>query len=428
MNHRFPLLLAALLIGSGLSAQSGFEDMIRENPERAAGVHHSYEYQPSAETPAPAGYKPFYVSHYGRHGSRRAIGRSAERAFEALTAAREAGILTAEGEELYRMVDAIHEDHIGMAGELTARGGREHRAIAQRLYDRYPRMWRNRARQQVFVQSSNIPRCLISMAHFTASLDDRAPGLRFDFVTGEKYINLLAHDYFENEAISAASSSLMDSMAHARIDPARFMKNVCIDDEERVKAVIPSPYDFMYQIYLFAGMRQCTETPDADIFSRFFTTDELIEWYRCYNARIYNSMANSAEFGDNHLWAARGLVRDFIDRADAALADGSEVAADLRFGHDTGILPLAGLIDLEGPGDRVHNADASESWQSFRRVCMASNLQMVFFRKKGAEPLVKIFYNEQETPVRGLEPFSGPYYRWSDLKAHLERRIARYDF
>jgi len=419
---------AALLLGTVLFAQAGFEDLIRENPERAAGVHHSYEYLPSVETPAPAGYKPFYVSHYGRHGSRRAIGSSAERAFEAMSAAREAGILTAEGEELYRMVDAIHEDHIGMAGELTARGGREHRAIAQRLYQRHPRIWRDKSRKQVFVQSSNIPRCLLSMAHFTASLDDQAPHLQFDFVTGDKYINLLAHDVFEEDSVSAASNKLMSSMVLADIDPSRFMQVVCISDTARVNAVIDDPYTFVYQIYRFAGMSQDTETPDADIFGRFFTLDELIAWYRCYNTSIYNLMGNSIEYGNNVCWAARDLAQDFIDRADAALQDGSGTAADLRFGHDSGILPLVGLMDLVGPGDRVHSADAADSWQSFRRVCMASNLQMVFFRKRGAEPLVKIYYNEQETPVRGLEPVTGPYYRWSDLKAHLERRIREFSF
>ena len=59
---------------------------------------------------------------------------------------------------------------------------------------------------------------------------------------------------------------------------------------------------------------------------------------------------------------------------------------------------------------------------------MGSNLLMIFYRKRGAEPLVKIYYNEQETLVRGLEPASGPYYRWSELKSHLERRIARFSF
>ena len=37
-------------------------------------------------------------------------------------------------------------------------------------------------------------------------------------------------------------------------------------------------------------------------------------------------------------------------------------------------------------------------------------------------------YNEAETLINGLEPVQGPYYRWSDLKAHLERRIAQFTF
>ena len=43
---------------------------LRENPARAAFNTHSYEFLTTRDTPAPAGYKPFYISHYGRHGSR----------------------------------------------------------------------------------------------------------------------------------------------------------------------------------------------------------------------------------------------------------------------------------------------------------------------------------------------------------------------
>jgi len=423
----FLFATAALLLGTALSAQTGYEELIRENPDRAAGVHHSYEYRPGPETPVPDGYAPFYVSHYGRHGSRRNIGSAARRPWEAMVAARDAGILTPLGEELFRDVDAIHEDHIGMTGELTARGAREHRAIARRLFERFPGIWLDPARTQVHVQSSNIPRCLVSMANFTASLDDCAPRLLFDFVTGDKYLDLLAHDYYDEDAVSAGSHALRDSMALASVDTVRLMKAFFIDDPARVQAVIPSQLEFFYYIFLYGGIRQCVETPDADIFGKYFTVDELITWYRCYNSYIYSEMGNSIEFGDNIVWAARDLVRDIIGRTEAALASDSGTAADLRFGHDSGILPLVGLMDLVGPGDRVHNYDASDSWQSFFQVPMASNLQMVFFRKAGAEPLVKIYYNEQETLVRGLESEAGPYYRWSVLKAHLERRCEQFD-
>lgn len=424
---RLAAAAVTLLLCSTLSAQTGYEEAIRQDPDRAAGVHHSYEYIPSAETPAPRGYKPFYLSHYGRHGSRRATKSSAEHGFEYMTAAHEAGILTPLGEELYEAVVRIHDDHVGMVGELTARGGREHRAIADRLYDRHPRIWRDKFRTQVHVQSSNIPRCLVSMANFTASLDDRSPQLLFDFVTGDKYLELVAHDYYDDDAISAFGSTLMREMLPASLDISRFMKAIFTVDEGRVAELVADPLNIIYQVFLTGGIRQCTETENAEIFRRFFTIDELITLYRCYNSRIYNSMGNAAEFSANHLWAACGLLRDIIDRADAALAAGSPTAADLRFGHDSGILPLVGLMDLIGPGDCVPAARAYESWQSYRRVPMASNLQMIFFRKKGAEPLVKLYYNEEETLIRGLEPVQGPYYSWSALKAHFERRIMAYE-
>lgn len=63
--------IALIISGFSFSAKAQtYRDKIEENPERAGGVYHYYEYAPSALTKAPKGYKPFYISHYGRHGSR----------------------------------------------------------------------------------------------------------------------------------------------------------------------------------------------------------------------------------------------------------------------------------------------------------------------------------------------------------------------
>ena len=423
-------ILAGCLILSGLTsyAQSNFEALIRENPERAAAVYHSYEYIPSTETPAPAGYEAFYVSHYGRHGSRRATGDGVAPAFQVFGAAREAGILTAEGEVLYEAVSALNADHEGMIGELTERGAREHRGIAQRLYDRLPGVWNNAARPDVHVQSSTYSSCLISMANFTDALDNNAPQLKYDFVTGRKYLDLLAHDLYQSDTLSAAAEQVLIELVHnSSIDSTRFMNNVFTQNPATLFEGVDAA-TIIYLVWEAASIQQCTETPGVNILGRFFTMDEILDWYRSANAALYTMLGNSLEYGDNVCWAARDLAKDFIDRADAALADDSDTAADLRFGHDSGIMPLACLMDLAGTADRFHNADAADGWQGFRQVCMAANLQMVFYRKPGAEPLVKLYYNEEETRINGLEPVQGPYYRWSDLKAHLERRIAQLNF
>ena len=416
----FSAVAAGLMLSAlAATAQTNPDQLIRENPDRAAAVHHSYEYRPSVETPAPAGFKPFYVSHYGRHGSRRNLSGTSATAYDILPKAHEAGILTPLGEEALKDVTKVYNEHVQMVGDLTARGAREHRAIAERLYKRVPRVFK--LRTEVDAQSSNIPRCLLSMANFTASLDDCAPQLRFSFITGEKYIKLLAHDYFKPHA--ALGRFLQDSLSKADLDPSRLMNSLFQGPAEAIDTIVGKPHKFAEAFYYTGSIEQCVES-GADIFGKYFTIDELITLYKCYNFRCYYNMSNSVENGDPVIWApAQGLMQDIIARADAAIAPGSNRAADLRFGHDTGILPLAGLMGLEGPGDRVPTAEVNEHWQSFERIPMASNLQMIFYRNRKGEVLVKFLYNEQETRIPALTPFSGPYYRWSDAKAYFEKRI-----
>ena len=63
-----PLLLA-LSLGAG-AQQAEVVRLFAENPDRASNNMHSYEFDPIVDTPAPKGFKPFYITHYGRHGSR----------------------------------------------------------------------------------------------------------------------------------------------------------------------------------------------------------------------------------------------------------------------------------------------------------------------------------------------------------------------
>ena len=45
---------------------------------------------------------------------------------------------------------------------------------------------------------------------------------------------------------------------------------------------------------------------------------------------------------------------------------------------------------------------------------------MIFYRNKKDEILVKFLYNEEETGIPSLKSYSGPYYRWTDLKVYFD--------
>ena len=50
---------------------------------------------------------------------------------------------------------------------------------------------------------------------------------------------------------------------------------------------------------------------------------------------------------------------------------------------------------------------------------MCTNVQMVFYRNRQGEVLVKFLRNEQETTLTRLQPWKGPYYKWSELRPYL---------
>ena len=45
-------------------------EAILEDIARTGGVYYAYPVKEAIATPPPKGYKPFYISHYARHGSR----------------------------------------------------------------------------------------------------------------------------------------------------------------------------------------------------------------------------------------------------------------------------------------------------------------------------------------------------------------------
>ena len=66
---RFILSLATLSLCISINAQTAKEEVF-DNVAKSGGVYYAYPTKESSNTPAPKGYEPFYISHYGRHGSR----------------------------------------------------------------------------------------------------------------------------------------------------------------------------------------------------------------------------------------------------------------------------------------------------------------------------------------------------------------------
>ena len=113
MNKLFTLMLA-LAVTLTVAGQQVKQE-ISENKCLSGSNHLAYP-GPSQErlTPAPKGYRPFYISHYGRHGSRYLIGQDEyDVPVKVLARADSMGKLTPLGADVLRRARLLKEEARG---------------------------------------------------------------------------------------------------------------------------------------------------------------------------------------------------------------------------------------------------------------------------------------------------------------------------
>lgn len=419
------IYLAAALLACGngmLQAQdSVFMKFLRENPRRAGANTDPYEFPELKDTPAPKGYKPFYISHYGRHGSRSDWGEPDYRALvETLSSAKEAGLLTAGGDSLLIDAKAVLDGHDGMNGRLTPRGIREHRMLADRMFHRYKRVFTKGA-GHVRAISSTVPRCIISMTGFTDRLTELAPKLEISWDTGEKFMKYICHEAPRSFMDSARAMTTAASRRPVP-DTAYTLKRI-FTDVTAARRLVPSADRFARQIFSTARIAGSYDM-DTDPY-RFLSETARCMLAKELNLYLYLGQCNSEALGNRRMPFSKELMLDILDKADEAI-HGGEYSADLRFGHDYPLLALESFIGIEGVGECLSAEEALSRWYGFLHTPFAANLQLIFYRNNSGDVLVKFLRNEEETRIIDLPAAIGPYYRWEAVKNEMQRRIARW--
>lgn len=413
--------------------------LLQEKPERSAPLLYNYEAQSKIiDTPAPKGFKPFYVSHYGRHGSRY---HCVEQFFMSPMAVLDSldahNLLTDEGRSVLGDMQIIADAHEGQIGYLTHKGARQHQDIAGRLYRRCPELFNQKDRREVYCVSTAVPRCIQSMANFCLELGRENPSLEITMDAGERFTKYLCND----EGVphdNAREVFVRDSVLNANLDPTRLLAALTTDAEEAVKYMKGGARKFFAELLNAGSIGQCLDIQDPYIY-RHFTADEIYGIFSYYNVRFYTIMNASVENGRSRDLIGARVLKDIAEKADAAIgmctcdaeaghagADcggGNGHCADLRFGHDAGLGPILSLLRLAGFEKEEKMAKSIDGkWYSFEGMPMASNLQMIFYRNKKGEVLVKFLFNEYETSIPSLGP--GPYYRWSLIREYLVSKIS----
>ena len=419
------LTVISILMGWAMacpvSAQTSKAELLA-HLELATGNYCNYPLPSGHVTPAPEGYEPFYVSHYGRHGARYMTDDDPYKyIIGKLDTAQTRGWLTDKGQEVLLRLRRAAADAWNRDGDLTRLGALQHQGIAHRLATNYPALLMQPV--DVRANSSTVRRCILSMANFCQELKSMNPQLNITMDASK-------HDMYyltPNDSIDIPQKGIddplyekLDQFRHEKLN-GRYQMALLFKDPAVVGDFVDG-YQLADGLWNIASDMHCL--PELELsFNDLFTVDELIDGFRVYNASwcLWEGLMPGSR---PNYYAIYPLLQNFLDEADQLIASGGRQVR-LRFGHDSVVLPFAFILGVK---EAIHGTDDMENLHNtfaiFRLIPLAGNVQLIFFRKQGSDDiLVKFLMNENETSIP-IATDCYPFYHWKDVSAHYRSILA----
>ncbi len=436
-----------LFIATACFAQTdSIKTEITKDFRKMGSNYYAYPTPTAKYTKAPAGYKPFYLSHYGRHGSR--FHQPADHyhaLYNTLAKADSLSKLTDLGKSLLERAKYLGEYAAPRAGDLTQLGVAQHQGIAKRMVKNFPEVFKNDAYVEAYASTS--VRCVVSMAAFLEELHAQKPKVEIHQESGKylmAFISPLDFGKIIGESNTPAWQKENEKL-YSLVNPTRMMRAI-FNDSNYIKKNVDAG-DLFSKIYEIGNSLQ--GSPEIEFnFDDLWTEEDLAARWHAQNAWWYSVLGNNPFAQKQGLDNARPLLKNVLDEADKVIAadtaktdktagkkPAKKTTATLRFGHDTVIFPFAVLLQLENGTQNtgIETADMEnlhKVWRDYEISPMAANVQLVFYKssKKGAPILVKVMLNEieQKLPVTCDSATikncpAAPYYRWDDVRAFYRK-------
>ena len=408
-----------------LQAQNPYAD-IKADIRKAGGVFNLYDFNTPSPAVAPKGFRPFYISHYGRHGSRMSSHNDTfEKMNEMLTEAYQNQHLTERGRLFFEMYKPLYEKFRLRGGDLTLQGQQEHNHLAHRMFNCYPAVFKGKS-CQVKALSSNSIRSIMSMYAFLEGLRECRKDIACQSSASLADMNVANPFTVHNPDVGttdagflnphAAWADQLDAFRNRVRQPHRLLRRLFTTEEGLAK--YGTPFDIELMFYEICESIQATGGKQVpwDIFDE----EGLLRMWEWNNLKYYLSKG-PAGHSKGRQWAfSWRTLEDVLTKADIAIK-GGPVVADLRFGHDILIMSMMTLLDIEGWNQAVPDDSVKYVWKEYR-VPLASNIQWIFYRNRMGDVLVRMMLNERDQFLP-IASETAPYYRWEDFKAFALKRI-----
>ncbi len=425
--RNFLLSMVLTVLVTGLEAQTIRKELCK-NIRCSAGNYMVYPGPTQLRlTDAPAGKQPFYISHYGRHGSRyHNKPHDYEIPCRTLAKADSLGKLTVLGKDVLHRLTLIHQEADDKYGELTPLGAQQQQQIIKRMVERFPEVFTDYS--NVDARSTTLLRCYLSMENAMMQLSRMRPHVKIQHNATHRdmyYLNQLDRRLL-NSKMDSVTTACYNAYVQQNEDNSRLMQSL-FNDTAYIRQYVDAK-ELNSQLFKLASNLQGAEISHQLTLYDLFTDEEIYRNWKKDNAWWYVNYGFCTLNGGKQPFSQRNLLRKIINDADSLiLSDKPNV--QLRFGHETVILPLVCLLEINGMDLATDNLELLDrkGWAAYKVFPMSANLQFIFYRESPTDKdvLFKVLLNENEVRLP-LKSIDSPYYHWSDFREYYLKKLDTY--
>ncbi len=428
MKKIFPAVVLLLFVPFFAAAQNCKEPFL--------GSKTLYKPQQQQYKPAPAGYRPVFINHAGRHGARHLTKEvNTYFLYQMLLKADSSNGLTEKGKLLKKKVLNLEKTEQGAVKSISEQGKTEQQGIAKRMYSNYATVFKGTKTLSIKVDYTKEIRTLQTSEAFLSSLRTQVKEPSVSKKVNDSALRFYdmsaAYDAYKENGSWKDSVKLLKKTLHyndvakditALFFTASFLEKL---DKKNIAKITEDLYSFI--TISFSLQKEITAAglhfDDANMQS-FLTCSQLAVLSRIDNTTDYFEKGPGEDLNGIQVTVAAPLLKDFIRTSDDYI-EKKQLNACLRFCHAETIAPFASLLGLNTAAEKSKNINnIAAVWNAAGIIPLSANIQWVFYKKgKEEKYLVKFLLNEKEAAVNGLTTRTFPFYDWDVVKAFYIRKL-----
>jgi hypothetical protein len=293
------------------------------------------------------------------------------------------------------------------------------------MMERFPEVFEGTV--SIDAHSTVVNRCIVSMAAALTQMAALNPQLEIMMDASDRDMFYMNHQdkQLRDSMMTQAAQQAFDAYCEPIKHNLRVI-NLLFNDTAYVNEHVS---DYWLPYYLLkTGLMQQNTKGQGDPLVALFTNEEIHHFWQMENVWWYISYGPSLLNGGCQPYTQRYLLRRIIADTDSCLQI-EHPGATLRFGHETVLLPLVCLLNLNGYDFQTMDLNEVEprGWWACKIFPMGANLQFIFYRKdkNDKDVLFKVLLNEEEATLP-LPDELAPYYRWKDFRDFYLKKLDAY--